>query len=221
MSNALILLSILAIGIYGLLKLIASLRPSGLRHVFAIEFLERLKEYWESGGSDSEAYSWLIHRSHKMQGEMGSFGVVHNYKPPYQNYVITNYDIILNMIPDLRRCLEDDLLSRNLAHQYMNALQEAIVRYVGSIEDDRSDIINEIKNPVKWLRNGIRDIVAVPAYLLGWFGIISESTLQRWVSSLIFSVISGVVALAGFASAIVTIVIGWEQFVTVMGNVLP
>lgn len=221
MSSALILLSILGIGIYGLIKLIVSLRPCGLRHVFAIEFLENLKTYWESGESNSEAYSWLIHRSNKMQGEMGGFGVVHNYKPPYQNYVITNYDIILNMIPDLRRCLEDDLLSRNLAHQYMNTLQEALVRYIGSIEDERTEIINDIKNPVKWLRSGVRDIVALPAYLLGWLGVISESTANKWVSSLLFSVISGVVALVGFASAVVTTVVGWDQFIKVIGSVLP
>jgi hypothetical protein len=221
MSNISIFIIICVVGLYGLLKLIIELRKYGIRNEFGVEFLENLKKYWESNGADLEAYGWLIHRSNKMQGEMGGLGVVHNYKPPYQNYMITNYSIILNMIPELRKCLEDDLLSRNLAHQYMSALQESLVRYLGSIEDKQEVITKEIKNPIKWFRDGVRDILALPAYLLGWLGVISETAAKRLVSSLLFSAISGIVALVGFVSAIVTIVIGWDQFLDVVNRIWP
>ncbi|EIM65473.1 hypothetical protein [Desulfobacter postgatei] len=222
MSNAIVFAVITGIGVYGLIMLLIKRRHYRFKYEFGIEFLNNLQKYWESSGKDWDTYSWLIHRSNKMQGEMGGHGVTHGYKPPYQNFIIKRYEIILNMIPELRKCLENDLLRTNpLASQYFNALQESLVRYIGSIEDMETDLKKELKNPIKWFRHGVRDIVALPAYLLGWLGVISDLTVKRIVSSLLFSAISGIFALVGFVSAILTIVIGWDKFLEIVTKIWP
>jgi hypothetical protein len=62
--------------------------------------------------------------------------------------------------------------------------------------------------------------VAVPAYLLSWLGIISESCVRKLISSVFFKAVSGLIALVGFVSAIVTIVIGWEEFAKKLASLL-
>jgi hypothetical protein len=161
MSSTAVALAIIAISLYGVLKLIIKQRKYEARHSFGVEYLENLRKYWESRGRDLEVYSCLIHRSNKMQNDMGVHGVMHGYKPPYQNYIIKNYDIILNMVPELRKCLDDEIISDHLAHQFMSLLQESIVRYLGSIEDHQDYIVKEIRNPIKWFRDGVRDIIAI------------------------------------------------------------
>jgi hypothetical protein len=221
MSGYSIVLALLAISLYGLLQITRDLRKCRSKHDFAVEFLGQLKSCWESRGGDSETYGWLIHRSNKMQAEMGAHGVLHGYKPPYQNYIIKNYDVILNMLPDLRRCLEDNIISDHLAYQFLSMLQESLIRYLGSLEDAQEEITRDVQNPIKWFRDGVRDIVALPAYLLSWLGVIPEIYARKFVSSFVFSAISGMVAFLGFSSAVITIAIGWHEFIDVVRNIMP
>jgi len=201
------------VALYGLVQLLIGYRAYGARHEFAVSYLEKLKAYWESGGADSEAYGWLIHRSNKMQREMGDQGIIDQYRPPHEKYMIRNYPIILNMLPDLRRSLEDDLLARRLAPEYLNAIEESIFRYLGSLEDSQQTLRNDLKNPVKWFRRGVGDVVALPLYLAGWLGAFPDKVVGSWTGSPPFSLLSGLLALVGFASGIMTIVLGWEQFI--------
>lgn len=209
---------LLVLILWGLFIRLRDLRALRATNELANTFLEELKKYWNSGGSDMGSYGWLLHRSNKIQNLMGSQGIMHGYKPPYQDVMYRHYPIILNMLPELRSALEDEILSRNVAHQYANALQEAVLRFIGSVDDQIEETEKELRNPVKWFREGVREVVAFPTYLLGWLGLVKEGTAQKIVASSIFKAFSGLVALAGFLSALVTIVVGWEAFVKVIGN---
>ena len=39
----------------------------------------------------------------RMQKDMGHYGVYASFIPPASNYSVSNYQIIMNMIPELRR----------------------------------------------------------------------------------------------------------------------
>ncbi|MGO9613602.1 MAG: hypothetical protein ACLPX5_11270 [Dissulfurispiraceae bacterium] len=143
---------------------------------------------------------------------MGPHGIVANYRPPFQNYMIKNYPLVLNVLPELRKALEDALLPDRLAGEYANLLQEALIRYVGTLEDISEKQHREMKNPVIWLREGIRSIISFPILLLSWLGVISETKALTISSSFFLRLLSGFFALIGFVSAIVTIALGWRQF---------
>lgn len=207
---------LICITLYGLMKNILWLININEKREFAIKFFKQLKDYINSGGRDHEAYSYLLNRSNKMQDEMGGQGIVHNYRPPYQNFMFTDYPIILNMIPELRKALEDDILSRNLGSQYAGALQEAMIRYIGTIEDAQEGQKSELKNPIIWLREGVRSITALPVNMLSWLGIISESTAYRINSSFLAKAASGVITVVGLVSSVFTIVLGWKPFVDLL-----
>ena len=186
--------------------------------MLAVEYLEHLKMYIQSQGKDHGAYGWLVHRSNKMQKQLGRSGIYASYRPPYANFQYSNYPIILNMLPDLRNALNDAVLLNNLAHQYSMALQDTLVRHLGSLHD--LDEVNDtaLHNPVIWLREGVRVITAFPLSLLGWLGAMSETTIAHITSSRIFKAISAFAALVGFVSAVIGVVLGWEQFAQLVGS---
>lgn len=75
--------------VLGLLRLIGDLRSVSDKQTFAVEFLEKLRAYFESGGENGEAYGWLIHRSNRMQNQLGSGGILAAFRPAFANYQYT------------------------------------------------------------------------------------------------------------------------------------
>jgi len=180
---------------------------------FSDDFFRKLKAYFESNGRDNESYVWLTHRSRKMQSQMGAYGIYASYKPPYANFQYQNYPVILNMLPELRKTLDDSVLSRgDLAKQYAVSLQETIIRYVGVMEDMENEYFKSIRNPVMWFRDGIRVIVALPLSILGWLGVLSEKSVSSLISSKEFRLVTAFVGIVSFVSAVMGIALGWEQF---------
>jgi hypothetical protein len=201
---------VLSLGLFGLIRgktLVSE------EIVFSEEFMHKLKAYVESSGRDYESYAWLTHRSSKMQKILGAYGVYPSYRPPYEDLLFLEYPVILNMLPKLRETLEDDVLSRgDLAHQYAVSLQETILRYVGVLEDKESEFFKSIRNPVVWFREGIRIIAALPLSILEWLGALSDRTVSSLISSKAFRFLTAFISLVGFVSAVMGIVLGWNQF---------
>ncbi|QEP42993.1 hypothetical protein D5085_07595 [Ectothiorhodospiraceae bacterium BW-2] len=220
MSSTNTLLLVLGISLWGLLIPIRK-RNKITEHIsFSENFLQLLKQYWNSGGRDNEAYSQLLHDSHKMQNIMGGLGVFVHYQPPYRNYMMKNYPVILNMLPELRQTLDDEFLSAQLASNYMNAMQETLIRYMGYLDNQLETNKQELVNPIKWFRNGIREVLSLPIQLLDWLDIINHQKAATAITSKLFKIIAGVVALISFFSAIVTIVTGWKPFIGLVQNIM-
>lgn len=126
---------------------------------------------------------------------------------------------MLNMLSDLRSSIENDILMP-VAYQYANTLQETLVRHIGCIEDNLKFYKKEIKNPFKCLLEGVREIIVIPAYVLSGLGIISKSFVYKLISSVFFKVISGFFTLVCILSAIVSLIIGWDEFVKKLTSIL-
>lgn len=205
--------ALLAIFVIGLVRIIRKLTRLSKAEDFAREFTEQLGIYCSSAGTDVEKYVWLIHRSNKMQNQLGSGGIVAAYRPPFANYQYKNYPIILNILPELRRAFNDDLLSRgDLPHNYASLLQDTLVRHIGSLSDRRDSLMRSLRNPLIWLRGGIRALMTLPLSILASVGILSENFVVRMTESKPFRWLSGFVGLVGFVSAIMSIAIGWSDF---------
>ena len=214
--TALILLFLVAIT--GLIRIANRIRSLNQRISFANEFFEKVEEYVKSGGRNIEVYSWLIHRSPKMQTSLGRIGIA-GYRPPYANYMLSNYQIILNTLPELRQALEDTLFASQ-AHEYYMLLQETLLRYTGVMSDLLEPQWGYLKNPIVWLREGVQLVLLVPLLLLEWAGLITSSTVSKFSGNLIFSIFSGIVTILGLLSAMITIVLGWEEFVHIVNELL-
>jgi len=146
---------------------------------------------------------------------MGDGGII-AFKQPFSNYQIPNYPIILNLLPELRKTIERLPISNSLVGDYAIALQEALLRHMGALEDSLQTSRNYLKNPLVWFREGVGAILFSPFSLLAWMGVIGQSTISWIKNTLIFRRVSGIITFIGAFSAIMSIVLGWEEFLTVI-----
>jgi len=211
---------IIFILILGLIKLLNKKSDYSESSNFSKEFINQLQKYLKSGGKDLETYTWLIHRSPKMQNEMDSDGILNVYRPPFRNIVFNNYQIIVNMIPELKVEFESEmnqLLSNSkIVNQLGNMIQESIIRHLGILEDYEKNLEKSLKNPMIWFREGIKSIVVLPFTLLYWLGIFTKSKLNSIFNNFIIKILSSLVTIIGFIGAIMTIFLGWEKFLNLI-----
>ena len=181
---------------------------------FLIDFHKALADYVQSGGKNQEAYTNLVSWSPRMQAALGSYGVG-SYQAPYAGVIVHNYQIILNMIPDLRRWLDDDFkfISTRPANDVANTIRDTLLQHDGILSEALEDVQKELANPTIWFREGARWLVLFPLNLLSWFGIIGGSTASRVGGSWIVKLAISVSSVAIFLAALSTIIAGWDGFV--------
>ena len=185
------------------------------KYDFAFEYFDYLKKYIESGGDDNSSYTWLTSKSSKIQNQMGVFGLV-DYKPAGANYIHKNHQLIVNGLPELRQYYADRYIFQRLANEMAASLQEALIRYSGHLEDKLEAAKSNLLNPIIAFREGVRSILAFPLNLLGWFGIVSMSTIYSVTTSIVFKLFSGLAAILAFVGTVMTIVVGWNDFVKIL-----
>ena len=86
------------------------------------------------------------------------------------------------------------------------------LRHIGSLNETEKDIKKHLFNPITCFADGIRFVISLPIFILKWLGIVSDEGTLKIQSSFFFRIINWLVAFIGFFSAIVTIVIGWDEF---------
>lgn len=208
MVTAFIILGILAVFIIGFVKVYNRHSRVIKNIVFASEYRSKFadfsKKYFKtyerrsrSGNFDYELYVWLTKNVSKIQNNIGSFGVV-KYKPEFQNY-----KIIINTIPKFR--------NGHIKSFDVEIVDDCLLRYIGHLEEDLKETQKDLRNPIVWFREGFKEIMSIPILILSWFGIISNQTVNSINNSLIYKVISGLIALITLVSSVVTIIVGYDQ----------
>lgn len=125
------------------------------------------------------------------------------------------------MIPEIQKALQDKLLAKTLGPQHVQVIQESHVRHLGLIHDQIEYRAKEVRNPVKWFTKGMKSIIAAPATALMWVGLITETTLRRWKRGALLKLIAGVSAILSLIGAVMTIILGWDQFHVELLKLMP
>lgn len=212
---------ILIVGVIGFVYIFQKAKHIAEKRQLAHDFLNKLNIYLNSQGRDYNTYIWLIQRSVKVQSDMGSFGILHAFRPPYANYMYQNYPAILNILPEIRKEFDDDSYLRNTRalHEYGSLLNESLLRYIGALDDMFKSARGDLRNPFIWLREGFQQILLLPLTLLHWLGVMGNVLVDTIAKNRLFKILAGIVALLGVLSAIMTIVIGWEPFINSLRQV--
>lgn len=182
---------------------------------FTHEYRDYLTTFLKSNGKDMDSYSWLIDRSVKMQRMMGGLGKI-SYTPPYSQYRISNQNIVIGFVPQIKKEFENELNSLAPSFQtltfYSDSLQEALIRFVGVKSDELEEVKQNLKNPLKWFVLGFRQILSLPIYLFVLFGLITSHKAGNIRDSIVFKIISFLIFLVGILASIFTIALGWTDF---------
>lgn len=169
--------------------------------------------YMNSRGQDSQAYGDLLERSIRIQEIIGPVGVMAHYVAPFGRYTTPNYQIVMNAVPAMHREFGEFTSGRSDHGQFLG---ETLVRYMGWSADQIGSKQRELRNPVVWFREGVAALLLIPVWFLASLGLMSSSRSGRLANSMLFRLLTGVLALLSLASALVTIVLGWRQALEVL-----
>lgn len=197
----------------GLAQMIRSLVRKQARLDFALEYRNKFIAYGNSQGTDRETYQWLTLRAQRMQADLGHTGIYASFRPPFEQVVYKDFPIILNMLPRIRQMMDDNKLGtwRRLIPDYLFAVDEALLRYLGPLEEACTTARKELANPILWFRTGVSQILSIPLYLLGLFGLMGSRTIDAIQSTVGFRIIVGISGLIGFVGAVVGLLTDWSE----------
>jgi hypothetical protein len=178
---------------------------------FSNRYFETYNRWTRSGKFDGDQYMWLTMNVSKIQDYVGNFGVM-TYRPAFENYLINKYQIIINTIPKFRE--------GRVHSSEVGAVDDCLLRFIGYLEEIRLETLKHLKNPIIWFREGFREILSIPILILSWFGIISNRTVDYIKNSLVYKVFAGLTAMVTFISCIVTIIVGYDQTLKFISEIL-
>lgn len=158
---------------------------------------------------EKELHIKLISEAPKAQRLLLDAGLV-DYQPAFRGYMVKNYPILINTIQSLRN-------PSSLTEEF-NWLNTILIMQIARYKEFQKSIKANIFNPLVLLRKGVQFFVTLPISLLYWTGVIQYSTQYILSNNIIVRFLNFLIITIGFISAIVTIILGWEQFKEILYN---
>ncbi|UOK42159.1 MULTISPECIES: hypothetical protein [Flavobacterium] len=217
-----IILVFILIIILGFIKILLRLNDYKQKHHFTETYRDQFIEFsnlffstfqkrWAEGTFDSEKYIWLTKNVGKIQTNLGYFGRI-EYIGPFQRIHIKNYEIVVNTLPKFRDGTIDAM--------DVNSTDDCLIRYIGVIENQILEVKKKLKNPIIWFREGFEEVASLPVYILSWFGLLTDKTVSKVTTNIVYKIIVGVGGLIALLSGLVTIIQGKEETISFLKKLL-
>ena len=204
----------------GLIVNIIDIRKKVSDYNFTNEYYEKftklISEVLKTKKFKSDEYTWLVSNVDKMQYILGETGIV-SYKE--FNMFYKNVPILLNVINEITSYAKDSYVSNNDITM-VNWCQTAFLRKIGILNDYIESHPKKLINPFFNLSTGINYILSIPLNILYDIGLISYSGKNKIKQNILFKIISGIISLLTILSVIMTIVVGWNDFVNIVKNIV-
>lgn len=125
-----------------------------------------------------------------------------SYKPPFANYIIHNYQIIANTIPQIRtgQAHPNDLAS----------VEDCIFMLIGYLENGLGALDRGLRNPWHWLTVGTTSVLDTPVRALAALGIIGQGAADKAAGSRIYRLVALIGLIVSIIAGLVQIVDGWD-----------
>ena len=167
---------------------------------FRQRFVKFAVEYFDKDKMDNKEYQWLLENVDEVSSILGGADTM-TYRPAFANYVINNYQLLINLIPSF-------ISSMGAHRDDASSADSILARFIGTfnkyIENSRKKLIN----PINWLTEGVATILSMPLFLLGQFGILGKNVYGRVRQSRLFGLLAGIIGLISTADAIYAIASG-------------
>lgn len=196
--------------VIGYIATIAKLHNISNDILFSNDFRSILSAYIDSRFKDIEKYNQLLYKSYKMQTILGTFGILHNYRPQYENITINQCEIISNLIPEINRIYYS---YNHYPYEIISIIDGSIVRYLGYLDEKEKNIKSKLINPFKILPIGLSIILNLPLYVCKSLGLIRYSLYSNIKNSPLYQPIAFIIALLGILSDAITVSQGGVSFI--------
>ena len=184
-------------------------------------FTDLVNYFSEHHNFDTPAYDKYIHDVDAIHLELGLDGMVW-MKDNLTGVTSSSYQPLANLTEEMRN--ESALPSNYITGIRLNNLygtcDDILRRHLGHLDRMVAAEQKHLHNPIVCFGEGIRTISRVPVMLLVWLGLISENSGTSFSNSVFFKVFGSIFTIIGFISSIFTIVLGWNDFVLLMKNII-
>ncbi|MFT5180186.1 MAG: hypothetical protein ACI8S3_000058 [Alphaproteobacteria bacterium] len=212
---------------YGVLAVLAVILVVGILRIFlryltardqvrtARAFRERFQTFANSSGEDIAAYERLAFLAERMGNTMGQYALL-DAKPPFSTHSGKGFVTVLQYIPELRRHFADLAqggygLGNDGASWIYHNVDDALIRFLGSRDETGKSSARKLINPIAWFREGVERILALPFYILSWFGLIEPAGAARAEQRGSFRAIAGLAAIVTVTFIASTLIFGEEK----------
>lgn len=211
---------VICLVIIGLIVNILNIRKRIDEYDFANEYYEKfshlISDVFERKTFKNKEYNWLMSNSDKMQYILGDAGII-SYKE--YNMLYKNIPILLNVMNEIMSYVNDTNIVENDI-KMINWCQNAFLRKIGILDEYIKNVPKKLLNPFFDLASGIKYILSIPLNILYSIGLISYNGKNKIEQNILFKLISGIISLLTILSMIMTIVVGWEDFINIIKNIL-
>ncbi len=171
---------------------------------------------------DEALYTYCIRNSDDIQRELGTDGIIAAFRDPLRGFQVSNYQLIVNVLPELRSMAREIPYNPLMGERYANLVGyccDSFAKHDSNLEKAIESKRRLLWNPISCFGAGIRKIVVLPIDVLFWCGVISLKNTQVATGSKVFNVISKLITLIGLIGSIITIALGWDQFVQLIKHI--
>ena len=179
------------------------------------KFQNLISDVFEKKQINHEEYTWLMSNCDKAQIILGQAGIV-SYTQFNRYY--RNIQILLNVMNEITLYFNNPLYDEENITM-VNWCENAFLRKRGILEDYIKGEQKKLINPFYNLTSGIRFILVVPINILNSIGLISNNGMNKLKNNVFIRILSGIISLLTVLSVIITIVVGWDDFIRIVKNI--
>ena len=203
----------IAIAICGFVKQ-KKRRNALLSHrAFLVDYRNRFIEYVNR--TDLTAYQFLNQHLSKAQKYMGSIGILEKLRLPFEN--VYHVDVpVLALLSHIATNKENNLPYND----YARMIDDTLTRAVGDHEDAIERLEKKIRNPFHCFYIGFNAIFSLPFIAVSYMFTGENHIESNNVLRVVMKVTATIIQALGLLSAVITIVIGWEDFLTIFLSLL-
>jgi hypothetical protein len=150
-----------------------------------------------------------------MAKTMGRYALV-DVKPPFSGHSTKTFETVLQFIPELRMHFNNLRqggygLGNDGAGWIYHSVDDALIRFLGSRDEMAKLAARKLANPVAWFREGVERILALPIYVLSWFGLMEPAAATSTEQNSGFRAIAGLVSIVAVVFIASTLIFGEQK----------
>ena len=214
------ILLIVGLIIVGLIVKIIDIRKRVEEYNFSTDYYNKLVKLFNNILSkrdfSNNDYAWLMSNSDKMQYILGGAGII-SYKE--YNMLYNNVPILINVMNEIASLANDSCIIDNDI-KMLQWCENAFLRKIGILDEYTKNEPKKLLNPFYNLANGIRWILGIPVNILYSIGLISYNGKNKIEQNILFRLLGSILSLLTILSTIMTIIIGWDEFIEIIKQFL-
>lgn len=213
------ILMVVGLVITGFIANVINIRTCSNNYNFLVEYRDKFSKFisdlLNKNKYSNKDYEWLMSNSDKVQIILGDAGII-SYKDISGYY--PNYQIVINFMNEVMSLFSKGLIGTE--SEKITWCHNAFLRKMGIYDEYVKKEIKRTFNPLYDLTSGIKVILGIPLDILYSIGLISSKNLTKIKDNVLFKILGGIISLLTFLSTIMSIVLGWNDFVNLIKGIL-